>query len=359
MKDAPRILYCVLNWGLGHATRSIPLISKLREFGFDIEIASDGGPLKLLQKTFPDVVTHELPGYDIQYPTKYLFVNAVTQMRKMFSAVPAERRLIGEIVSRGHFDAIISDNRYGCHHADIPSILITHQMRNLTYSRLLQKPSEWIVDQFFKHFDEIWVPDTPDHALSGKATVMHSGKVRFIGWLSDQWPQQIAQSIHVAAILSGPEPQRSYLEEEIRPQLAAYPGNCVLVRGVIEEGPAIVEGNLQVENYRDRQGIGQLLNSAQAIVCRTGYSSLMDLMQVGARALLIPTPGQPEQIYLGEQLKQHPQFVVQEQGNIHLQDGITTLLMQSFTPHRVDHSSLMTDAIMHLREALPAGAEMA
>ena len=48
-----KILIAPLNWGLGHATRCIPIINALIEEGLEPILAGDGDSLKLLQKEFP------------------------------------------------------------------------------------------------------------------------------------------------------------------------------------------------------------------------------------------------------------------------------------------------------------------
>jgi len=350
--NSPRILYCVLNWGLGHATRSIPVIRMLLQQGVEVEIASDGGPLTFLQKTFPELVAHTLPGYNIHYPSRRVIVNVMSQMRRMVKAVDAEHKVIRKLIATGNYDAIISDNRYGCHHGPLPAFLITHQLRNLAKTPLLSKPGEWIVNGYTRHFDEIWVPDTPDRALSGRLTDLYSDRLRFVGHLSDQVYQPLPKSNKIAAILSGPEPQRAHLEQEVLPQLLAFPGPCTLARGVIEDVPPEVNVQVTMHAFLDRNEIGMLLNRSEIALCRTGYSSLMDLLQVGTKAILIPTPGQPEQEYLGERLKDHPQFVVQQQSRIDIRLGYDELMTRpSVVPLQVN-TSLLEEAVTRLSERL-------
>ena len=344
----PRILYCVLNWGLGHATRSIPVIRSLLEAGFVVEIASDGGPLRFLQRTFPELVTHILPGYNIYYPSRNVFVNALSQMLRMRKAVNAERNAIHQLIARRRYDAIISDNRYGCHHASLPSFLITHQLCNLVRTPVLSKPGEWIIARFARHFNEIWVPDTPDRALSGKMTDLDSPRMRFIGHLSDQEYHPLEMTYYIAAVLSGPEPQRAHLEREVLPQLLAFSGPCALVRGVIEEMAPEVSAQVTTYPYLDRKEVNAVLNSSEVVLCRAGYSSLMDLLQVGRKAILIPTPGQPEQEYLGKQMKGHPQFVVQKQGSIDIRLGYRELLARPAIVPAHANLTLLHDALQTL-----------
>jgi len=344
-----RILYCVLNWGLGHATRSIPVIRALQAAGVVVDIASDGGPLTLLRKTFPECTTLELPGYDIQYPTGSVLLNALSQSYKIVGAVRNEQSTTQKWMRIHHYDAIVSDNRYGCYHPSVPSILITHQLSNIAKSPVLNLAGEWTINRFFKNFTEIWIPDTPDRALSGKMTESRRPNIRFIGHLSDQVYAPEPMQYDVVAILSGPEPQRSKFEEEILPLLKRYPGKCALVRGAITEDMPQQEDNLTVYPYLDRVGVNTMLNSAEIIVCRTGYSSLMDLLQVGTKAILIPTPGQPEQLYLGERLATHPQFVVQQQGGVDVEGGVLQLKSRDMQPpHERSLNSLLDSAMIEL-----------
>lgn len=343
-----KILYCVLNWGLGHATRSIPVIKALQAKGYVVDLASDGNPLILLQKTFPECRSHTLRSYNVHYPTGSVLLNVLSQSLRILKAVRTEHRQISDIISSQHYDAIISDNRYGCYHPSIPSILITHQLSNLAETSILNFTGERYVEAQLQHFDEIWIPDTPDRILSGRMTKTHRENIRFIGHVSDQERVSMPKEYEVAAILSGPEPQRTKLETEILTQLSSYPAPCALVRGIVRDEPVRYEGNVTIYPYMDRKGINTLLNSSEVVVCRTGYSSLMDLLQVGTKAILIPTPGQPEQIYLGERLSGHPQFVIQKQGQVDIVRGAHCLKNQIFTMNTERHLGLLASAILSM-----------
>ncbi len=326
------------------------MIRALQAAGWNVEVASDGGPLRFLQKTFPDVSTHELPPYNIRYPSRYVVVNAVSQFHKMLQAVAAERQAVNRLCVQHPYKLIVSDNRYGCHHSSAYSVLITHQLRNIARSPWLSLPGEWLIGRYLRHFDAIWIPDTADHRLSGKLTGYMSDKVRFTGLLSDMTPATLPTEYRVAAILSGPEPQRTYLERELLPQLRALTGPNILIRGIIDDTPMRRDGGVEIRQYGDRATINRLLNASEIIVCRTGYSSLMDLVTTGARAILIPTPGQPEQVYLGERMQSWPQFTVQQQGSVDIPAGIGTLqARKSSELVRID-TSLLDAAVKEVRE---------
>jgi hypothetical protein len=216
----------------------------------------------------------------------------------------------------------------------------------------MSRPGEWIVNNYAKNFEEIWVPDFPDRGLTGKMTESSSDKIRFVGYLSDQIRQENTIEFQLAVILSGPEPQRTRLEDEVLPQLQNVPGQCAFARGVISDTPPLTNGNLIIYPYLDRAGVNRILNTTDVILCRTGYSSLMDLMQTGTKAILIPTPGQPEQVYLGEQLKNHPQFVVQKQGSVDVVAGVRELMGREVHHVISPAQDLLSEAIVRLEEKL-------
>jgi UDP-N-acetylglucosamine transferase subunit ALG13 len=343
-----RILFCVLNWGLGHATRSIPVINALLRNGCHVELASDGGAALVLGKTFPDCVLHQLPGYNVRYPSRFFFVNAITQGHRIPRAMRREHARVRRILKERSFDLIISDNRYGCYHDAIRSVLITHQLRNLTGIPVVNGVVEITINRYLKHFGEIWIPDMPGRALSGKLTDIQSEEVRFIGYLSDQEPQPLHKGYDVAAILSGPEPQRGLLEQEVRQQLEFFDGHCALVRGIFDDAGTRENTRIEVIPSMTRGEINDLLNSTKVVVCRSGYSSLMDLLRVGTKAILIPTPGQPEQKYLANRLSEHPQFLVQKQGEVDIHAGVKALSMRDPVAPLDQDSGLLEEAIDHI-----------
>ena len=203
------------------------------------------------------------------------------------------------------------------------------------------------------------MPDTPDRILSGKLTAMDSDQIRFIGHLSDQQYSRMPGQYTIAAIISGPEPQRTRFETELLPQLKALPGPSALARGVIAPDPVSVEGQLTIFPYLDREGVSRILNTTNIVVCRTGYSSIMDLLQVGTKAILVPTPGQPEQEYLGERLQDHPQFLVQQQGQVNIREGFPALSERPAVIPQHNQGMLLGQAITELQERIASGSTVA
>ena len=113
----------------------------------------------------------------------------------------------------------------------------------------------------------------------------------------------IPPSIVLLVLLSGPEPQRTSFEQLIIQQLNPLPLTSVLVRGTPGEGPETEsKGNLHIFSHLLGEQLLQLMIRAKIVVCRSGYSTIMDLVTVGKKAILVPTPGQTEQEYLANYL---------------------------------------------------------
>ncbi|MCX7546998.1 glycosyltransferase [Xanthomarina sp. F1114] len=301
-----QILVAPLNWGLGHATRCIPIIHALIEHNFTPIIASDGMALDLLKKEFQNLKFISLPSYDISYPkNKHLLkLKLLQQTPKILKAISTEKKLVEKLVKNNDIDGIISDNRFGVYHKDIPSVFITHQLQ------VLSGNSTWLSsklhESFIRNFDECWVPDlenTPN--LSGKLGHIYFKDIpiKYTGVLSRFSKRESDIKNDIMVLLSGPEPQRSMLEEKLLKELKYFSGNVLFVRGVVEELESIQETeNLTVYNFMTSKRLEKALNESKLIISRSGYTTIMDLAKLEKSAFFIPTPGQFEQEYLAERL---------------------------------------------------------
>lgn len=302
-----RILIAPLNWGLGHATRCIPVIEALRKSGFEPIIASDGVALALLKKEFPDLLALELPSYKIEYAQHGANFKwkIFKQIPNLYRAVRDERKTIQKWIKDYQIDGIISDNRLGAHSRKIPSVFITHQLN------VLSGNTSWLTTKihhlFIKKFDECWVPDTDNKPnLSGKLGHLknNSLNVTYIGPLSRIQKKSCEKVYDLMVILSGPEPQRTLLEEKLKSELQNYEGNMLFVRGVIEEEQKTAKRfNITCYNYMNSLELEQAFNQSNVVLSRSGYTTIMDLAKLGKKAFFIPTPGQYEQEYLAKKLK--------------------------------------------------------
>ena len=211
---------------------------------------------------------------------------------------------LDRILQKQSYDIIISDGRYDMYNKKIPSIFISHQMRIMNPLRIhmLEKGSESFNLFFFKRFREVIVPDYRDNDFSGDLShnldKIDEDKIHYVGVLSDFRKKPLTKNIDYLISITGPEPQRSILEEKILSQVDSLEGNIVLTSGKTEEKKNNDQGNLKIYSYLSREERDEILNRAKMIISRSGYSTIMDLAVIGAKALMIPTPGQIEQEYL-------------------------------------------------------------
>jgi len=308
MKEKQRILVAPLNWGLGHATRCIPIIQALIDQNFEPILASDGAALALLHKEFPELNCVNLPPYNMTYSTTSIFFKLAIlwQLRHVLKTIKLEHEAVRKIINDYQICAIVSDNRFGIVSKNIPCAFITHQTTVL--SGLTTWISTKINHYYINKFDECWIPDhDKTHNLSGK--LGHASKpnipVRYLGPLSrfNKKPENILYDYLL--LISGPEPQRTVLEKTLLKEFNSYQGKVVLVRGVIEAHQTLTTvGRIDVHNFLTSTDLETKILQSKIIIARSGYTTIMDLAILGKTAFFIPTPGQYEQLYLAKRLEQ-------------------------------------------------------
>ncbi len=305
------VLVTPLDWGLGHATRCIPIIRELLARNCRVSIATCGYPRQLLQEEFPQLTFFELASYQPKYvESGSLIQSLLTQIPKFYKAIRIEKQQMKKIIRENRIDAIISDNRYGCYHRSVKSIFITHQRSILLTSRFgrLAGVANQLNRFMINRFDQCWIPDLPGNILSGELSKPLNEKCRMVGVLS-RFEKREASNLDkkkwkVLAVVSGPEPQRSLFETILRNQLMEINESALLVKGLPGDS-TITQTNefLHEVNHLNATQLQDALESAEFVVCRSGYSSVMDLATLGQQnCILVPTPGQPEQEYLSDKL---------------------------------------------------------
>src|SRR5688572_17397037 len=220
--SSKRVLVAPLDWGLGHATRCIPIIEELLKRNCEVVIASSGSALKLLRKEFPDLEFFALPSYRIHYPRSGSFIFSIAiQTPKVLMAIGKEHKRVQKIVHDNKIDLILSDNRYGCWSNKTQSVFISHQLNLQTtgWWRLLKPVVGLLHNRMIKKFDQCWIPDDPELNLAGALTKNLKLNVKHIGILSRFKKQNLELKYDLAIVLSGPEPQRTMLEEIIFKQI--------------------------------------------------------------------------------------------------------------------------------------------
>ncbi len=324
MQEKKTILVAPLNWGLGHTTRCVPIIHALKEEGFQVLLGSDGVALDLLKKEFPEEDAIELPSYQIEYAKKGKNFKWKMLLRspKVIKAINAERKLVKRLVKENKIDGVISDNRLGLYSDKIPTVFITHQLQVL--SGKTTKITSALHSRYIKRFNECWVPDYADSPnLSGKLGHPKDFEipVKYIGLLSRLHKSEEEKIYDIAVLLSGPEPQRTDLEEILLHELKRYNGQVLFIRGVVEEEQTVQRNNnIKLVNYMESSELEKALNCSDLILSRSGYTTIMDLAKLGKKAFFIPTPGQTEQEYLAKRLKKKGMVPCANQEEFKLKD---------------------------------------
>lgn len=304
------VIISPLDWGLGHATRCIPIIKELTSNNNRCIIASSGRSLELLKQEFPNLIHEQIPGYGISYSTNALstFFKLILQIPKAFTTKNNEECIADELVKKYSANILIADNRFGMHSKLCKSIFITHQIRiRLPWIfRWLEYPFYLANKSIIKKFDECWIPDFKGSKnLSG--ILSHSWRIRnsyYIGPLSERKRMQCEKEFDIVAILSGPEPQRGIFENELRKILPNLPYKSCIIRGVVAHRNSSTKiGNCKIQTFATNDEITKLICSSKLVIARSGYSSIMDFESLKCKAILVPTPGQSEQVYLGHYLE--------------------------------------------------------
>ena len=306
-----KVLVCPLNWGLGHATRCVPIIREQLAAGKEVVIGADGFPLEFLRQEFPALRILELPSYPIRYSKGKSQVFAMLCfLPVLLKGICRENYWLKKLLEKEHFDVVISDNRFGLWNRDIHSIYITHQlMIKMPKGLKWLEPIGYILHkQIINKYDECWIPDfAEDGGLSGDLSHKYAlpANAKFIGTLSRFNDYKLAAAdagFQVVAVLSGVEPQRTLFEKELIAACKNSDKKTLIVQGKPGSEPFRKEitGNLTVVPYMSTSELAAVLMGCEEIISRSGYTTIMDLNALNClnKARLIPTPGQTEQEYL-------------------------------------------------------------
>ena len=343
-----RILVSPLDWGLGHATRCIPIIQSLLDQGHDVMLAGNGPSIRLLEKEFPELKTLYFPEFEIRYG-KQLGLAMFKQFPHFMRLVKEERKLVKMWVQEYNLDVIISDNRYGVRCKGVKNIFITHQLypkfpKGTSWTRT---PAFLQLNSWLNKYDEIWVPDFEvEPNLSGELShkMNERRNVKYIGPISRFEETTISDQVKWVAVLSGPEPLRAEFENEIVAGFKKTGHECVLVRGLPKEEVTPNFGeNIIVHNHLDSEKLNNLLASASGVIARAGYSTIMDLWALNKPAILVPTPGQTEQEYLAQHLSKFDCWKFVEQDDILLTENV--LSTTTFPKEVFARNSLLINTI--------------
>ncbi len=338
-----RILIAPLDWGLGHATRCIPIIKEFILHGCHVFIVADKKNFSLLKKEFPSTVFLRFPGYEIEYSysKRFFGLKLLYQFPKVIFKIFNEKKWLAKIIKKHSIDAVISDNRFGMYSNKIPSVYITHQLCIKTGNRLTEAIAQSIHYFFIKKYKYCWVPDFKENGLAG--ALSHPKKIPsnvvYIGPLSRFKPISNVEEIYdLLVTISGPEPQRTLFENQILKQLQTFSGKVFLIRGLPSESsiPAAFGGSIKTENHLPANELNKIIAQSKMIISRSGYTSVMDFALMKKKAILIPTPGQTEQEYLAKYLLEKRYFFSTKQKDFSVKNALENC--ESFSFKTIDLS---------------------
>jgi UDP:flavonoid glycosyltransferase YjiC (YdhE family) len=343
-----KVLICPLDWGIGHATRCVPVIRLFLEAGYEVLLAADGRPYDFLHLEFPGLQIIRFPGTKIRYSKKgRLALKILFQLPRFFSGINKEHSFLKKLINDYPVDVIVSDNRYGVWDKRIFSILITHQLEPklpkgvVFFSGIIRN----FMKRQFAFYDECWIPDFENH-LGLAGTLSHPSKPVinsfYIGHLSrfEGLPspgEMTGKPVNdILFMISGPEPQRSVFEEIIFSQVRTSGLKAIIVRGITERSDTFdLSESCKVYSHLGTNEMLRCILQSEFIISRPGYSSIMDFITLGKKAIFIPTPGQTEQEYLAKYLMIKKIYFSMEQRSF---DLIYALEMSRNYPGMVIHN---------------------
>jgi len=360
-KETFCVLVSPLDWGLGHATRCIPIIKELDIQGIRVLIAASGPSRMLLKQEFPHLEFLGIPGYQIRYGPGILLKWAlILRIPSILKQIKREHAWLAACYEQYKIDAVISDNRYGLYHGKLFCVYITHQLF-IQSGWGINKVSGWrlsvggLIDRkilkwnykFISKFSECWVPDQ-DGYISFAGKLSHPPfpppvPLKYIGILSRFRPtEERVKKNSLLILISGPEPHRTLWENILFSQLEASTGKAIVVRGLpggYEPVPFLREG-VEIFNHLPSDKLNELLITSEFIIARSGYSTIMDLLQLKRNAILIPTPGQTEQEYLSRWLHEKKWMYTISQKNFCLNKALNEFIKAEWILPELKYSLL-------------------
>lgn len=313
------VIVAPLSWGLGHASRCIPLIELLQSHCKKVILASDGLALTLLQEAFPDLETIILPSYNIRYYYADIAWNILRSSLSILNAVSIENKIATAEAKNHKATVIISDNRLGFRSKFTRNYYLSHQLNIWHKVRFLRWFGSVCHQWCIRQYDLIFVPDYgDDRAICPKLSRSDDQKVKYLGPISRVKMKALLVQHDICVIISGPEPQRTMLEHalwEICKNLNSY--SIIFVRGT--KNKAIfshIPPHIVCKDMLHATEIEYHLNSSKLLISRSGYSTIMDVYRLPIKAIFIPTPGQSEQEYLAESISKNDKYKILNQNDI-------------------------------------------
>jgi UDP-N-acetylglucosamine:LPS N-acetylglucosamine transferase len=319
-----KILIAPLDWGLGHASRSIPIIRLLKEQkNTKIYLAVNQKLKSFYESEFDNLEYIHLEGYNIEYAKKFHYLKTLYNAPKILLNILSENKKLKEIIKEYQIDAVISDNRYGLYNSKIKSVFIGHQIN--IQSPFGTKFLRRISDFFINKFDECWIPDgEKNNSLAGN--LVHSQSLPknavLIGHLSrfENQKTDLETKGNLLVLLSGPEPQKTILKEILISQIPIlkelFKEKIYFLVGQPENKKSTQEEGIEFISHLPQNQLENTINKSELVICRPGYSTIMEMAALQKKILAIPTPKQTEQEYLAKFLEKKECLVSVNQSDI-------------------------------------------
>lgn len=305
------VLIAPLDWGLGHATRCIPVIKAFQQSNWNVVVATDGACKALLQKEFNNVEFVVLKGYNIHYAkkAKWFLLKIFFQIPKILRSISYEKKWLNNFLEENKIDLIISDNRYGFYSNNVPSIFITHQLLIKAPLKIAEFFLQKINYHFINRFKQCWVADAEnDGGVAGELShpkILPKISIHYLGILSRFEKKEVEKKYDYCIILSGPEEQRIVFEKLVMKDVFQLNRKILLVRGRPNDNKQTQSTeNVTIKNHLAGNELQQAIQQSEMIISRSGYTTVMELLSLQAKSILIATPQQTEQEYLSKILLQ-------------------------------------------------------
>ncbi|MEO6407071.1 MAG: glycosyltransferase [Ferruginibacter sp.] len=324
------ILVAPLDWGLGHVTRCVPIIKALLKVQAHVIIAAENKAAFLFEQEFPELAIIPLRGYRIRYSkSKFFFSGMILwQCPKIISTIRYENKWLKKTIAEHKIDIVISDNRFGLYNKKLPCVFITHQLQIQTGNKFFNLLVKKINYAFIEKFSECWIPDERQDGgaagLLSHPAILPGIPTKYIGLLSRFKAGACDKKQDLLILLSGPEPQRTILEKIMLQQLKSSSLSALVVRGLPGESmeKKIDDPKIQMVSHLPARNLNNAILASEIVIARAGYSTIMDLLVLGKKAILIPTPGQKEQEYLAAYLKKKKWFYSCTQSEFELNEVV-------------------------------------
>jgi len=309
-----------LDWGMGHTTRLWALRTKLNQSHFKFFWAISGKPKawlieNLMQSQFDDEVI-DFPGFSMQH--KGSLWSFIKQMPKFLCEIQKERRRLKKVINQFSIHGIISDHRFGIHAYQIPSVILAHQLNLPVFQNFapLHKMINYFHATYLNQYRAIWIPDLENNgSLIGQlgfntSIKIATQKIGLLSHLSDMVDElQSVEPFEILGIISGPEPFRQQFAKQVSELLMQSGKRCKIILGDFKGDLKIQNtGLVEILSGASSPLLNKLLNQAELVIASGGYSTIMDLKLKGKQAILVPMPGQSEQQYLAQYLKDDVHF---------------------------------------------------